>query len=622
MPMAPRESGDDSAIGRQLGLLLSDDGAPASEHTSPLRAMTRPFTTRKMLPVRYTIKEDNDGRYLTCVEAPNIAVRVERGLSINPSAARKYPKHTIFLDGAAQGEPFLDTQRSIINLDHHEGCVRAFTLATCEQAMVLILKGLDLATEAWKVYANEPDLDTVLAVWLLLNHRRLDDEQDRALRDRMMPIVRLQGVIDAHGLELKELSALPPALEHDTLATINDLRLDELEAKRAGTWGDIDFLEFTLASMQKIDELVYSPEDFRGLKNVDELARIPIASDRVAILCRSDVGIYELEEHLRGVHGDRLGLILLEKEPGIYTVRQVDPFLSTNLDTLYKRLNFLDPAATNNNRWGGSSDIGGSPRAGGTGLDPRAIANIVRWVYRPPRIARRAATLAGAAGVCAGVLLLVSLVAAPLSAGSSGLVRAGVIPGRLGLATVLLTLLGVLLTIFGERRFPGHFGLHRPRSSRWLGLLPLTILAGLAGGAWIFPSLNAVSVRGTGMLAGTAVVVLAAVGAEFLFRGVAFGILATSYPVFARKAGRWFSVPNLVAALLYTAASATLFTAPRWSIAVGGPAGGVAVWIAACVTLGLTCGLAREHSGSVAAPAALHATSAAVAWWVLALVGG
>ena len=56
-------------------------------------------------------------------------------------------KGTIFLDGAAKGEPFMDASRGIYNLDHHEGCVRSFTLSTCEQAMILIRKGLDLDGE-------------------------------------------------------------------------------------------------------------------------------------------------------------------------------------------------------------------------------------------------------------------------------------------------------------------------------------------------------------------------------------------------------------------------------------------------------------------------------------------
>jgi hypothetical protein len=90
-----------------------------------------------MLPVRYQVKEDDDGRYLTCIEASNISVRIDRSLSVSASSARKYPKGTIFLDGAAKGEPFIDSSRGVYNLDHHEGCVRSFTLSTCEQGRTI-----------------------------------------------------------------------------------------------------------------------------------------------------------------------------------------------------------------------------------------------------------------------------------------------------------------------------------------------------------------------------------------------------------------------------------------------------------------------------------------------------
>jgi hypothetical protein len=173
-------------------------------------AVTEPLPERTpaphFLPVRYQVKEDESGRYLTCVEASNIFVRIDKTLSVSASAARKYPKGTIFLDGAAKGEPFMDSSRGVYNLDHHEGCVRSFTLSTCEQAMIVIRRGLDLDGERWTVWANDPDLDTVLAIWLLLNHRRINEEGSSA-RKKIMPIVRLQGVIDAHGFELKELTA-------------------------------------------------------------------------------------------------------------------------------------------------------------------------------------------------------------------------------------------------------------------------------------------------------------------------------------------------------------------------------------------------------------------------------
>src|SRR5437764_838066 len=165
--------------------------------------------------------------------APTVTVRIKQGFCVTASAARSFPPGSIFLDGAAQGEPFIDPKRQLYNLDHHEGCVRSFTLATCEQAVVLVRKGLDLRRRDWTVYANDADLDTVLAIWVLLNHIRLN-EIDGQTRARIMPLLRLQGAIDAQGLELSDLCGLPPKLLADTQAWIDDLRARDLALTRCG----------------------------------------------------------------------------------------------------------------------------------------------------------------------------------------------------------------------------------------------------------------------------------------------------------------------------------------------------------------------------------------------------
>src|SRR5438552_2578280 len=181
---------------------------------------------------------------LTCVEAPTVSVRVQHGFTVTAGAARSAAPGSTFLDGAAQGEPFIDPKRENYNLDHHEGCVRSFLLATCEQAMVLIRKGLDLRKREWTVYANDADLDTVLAIWVLLNHLRLN-ERSTETRERVMPLVRLQGVIDAQGLDMLDMSALPPELLAETQARIDELREPELALKRRGRWGESDLLGYT-----------------------------------------------------------------------------------------------------------------------------------------------------------------------------------------------------------------------------------------------------------------------------------------------------------------------------------------------------------------------------------------
>ncbi|TMA57600.1 MAG: hypothetical protein E6J75_07305 [Deltaproteobacteria bacterium] len=247
---------------------------------------------------RYRIKRGRDGEVLTCIEAPTVTIRIKHGFCVTASAARSFASGSIFLDGAAQGEPFIDPKRQVYNLDHHEGCVRAFTLATCEQAMVLIRKGLDLRKRDWTVYANDPDLDTILAIWVLLNHIRLNELNGKT-RVRIMPLLRLQGLIDAQGLEMKDLCGLPPELLAETQASIDELRARELALKKRGRWQASDLLRFTADRLRAIDRLVYPPKHFDDVAEIDELVRAEIAGGSVAIVCRASAGIYEVERQLR-----------------------------------------------------------------------------------------------------------------------------------------------------------------------------------------------------------------------------------------------------------------------------------------------------------------------------------
>src|SRR5439155_5193917 len=362
---------------------------------------------RKSPPERYRIRPAPGGAVLTCVEAPTVRVRIRQGHTVTAAAARSATPGSIFLDGAAQGEPFIDPKRENYNLDHHEGCVRSFLLATCEQAMVLIRKGLDLRKREWTVYANDADLDTVLAIWVLLNHVRLN-ERSTETRERVMPLVRLQGVIDAQGLDMLDMSALPPELLAETQARIDELREPELALKRRGRWGESDLLGYTADRLRAIDRLVYSPTHFDDVTDVEQLARVEIATDSVAVVCRSKAGIYEVERLLRRLHGKRLGVIVLRTGATTYTLRQVNPYLPTSLERVYTHLNLVDPAAGGHrsaNRWGGSMEIGGSPRSTGTRLTPTQIAGVCRWAFRAPTVVQRLRRIAGTALSSAGILL-------------------------------------------------------------------------------------------------------------------------------------------------------------------------------------------------------------------------
>lgn len=314
---------------------------------------------------------------IVCRNAPNIRLVVERGLAVNAESRQRYPEQSIFLDGVYSGAPFLDNKARQYSLDHHAGCPRPLMLATCEQAVVMVLQGLPLGEGQWHLFINEPDLDAVLAAWVLHNHRVLMEDDHRLLR-RAMPLIRVQGVIDAHGLEKGVLSALPRRLYDAQKARIYELRGVEIRLKADSGWEKMDATGYVRDTLELLDQELLGPYVLRDVKppKLDEMS---LPARKLAVLCISTEGIYEVETQLRQRYHEELGVVVLDRGKGRMTLRQVDSFLPTSLSDLYPILNRRDPNVDDEleNCWGGSDDIGGAPRRTGTGLSGPEVLQIV-----------------------------------------------------------------------------------------------------------------------------------------------------------------------------------------------------------------------------------------------------
>jgi membrane protease YdiL (CAAX protease family) len=554
------------------------------------------------LPHRYSIRTKGDDCELVCSESPSLAVRIQRGLSISSTAVRKAPPGSIYLDGAAQGGPFVDAERGLFNLDHHEGCVRSFTLSTCEQAMVLTRKGLDLKAREWTIYANDPDLDTVLAIWVLLNHVRLNDANPE-IRTRLMPLVRLEGSIDAHGIEMKELCGFTAEVQEKLLGELEQLRSKEITLKKEGKWGEIDFLQYTADVLRAVDAMVYSSRHFEGVIEIEELARADIGENRIAIVCRSEKGVYEVEPELRRLYGNHLGVIVLQKDPRTYTLRQVDMFLPHALESVYERLNLMDPAAGNRrsgNRWGGSGEIGGSPRATGTTLTPQQISGALAQSYRRPTRVQRVGAL------CLAVLETAVLMGGPLAAmyllgwfhDPARSIEA-YLRNYTGIYAGALCALSGVLVVAASRRRRKLLGLCLPAGFDWLVLLPGALLGALIGGAWILPAaLTSFWAILDLQWVYIASAIACPIGAEVLFRGWVHGRLAQHFSTMHTD-GRWFvSWPVFISSMLYASYSALPFL-PFFDR-------GVALTFVGALLFGLSSGMVRERSESLVPCLILH----------------
>lgn len=567
-------------------------------------------TSGNNLPERYVIKTNDDERILICLEAPNLKVHIEAGLTVSASVARKSPAGTIFLDGVAQCEPFMDHERQVYNFDHHEGCVRSFTKATCEQALVMYMKGLDFQSRDWNIFANEPDLDAILAIWIMLNHGRIA-HQDPTQRRILFALIHYEGLIDALGLELKELSALPPELMRKMQRVIDHLRSNEVYLKRENEWEQTDFLTYTAMLLHKIDQIFYKAEDFKDYLGIQELARMDLSGQRICAVVDADMGIYEIEPYLNKIYGNRLGIVFLKKGFNTYTVRQMDLFMPISLEEIYDKLNFADPAVkcrTQNNKWGGSADIGGSPRDSGTHMDPAEIVLACHEAVRKPGLFYQAyhfaatAVLLGAIVTCALIVRFswdafqwVSTVPAfPLLASPD-----------FGFFATLLAASAVALIIASYRR-PWQYGWTTPMGKTWWLLLPLVLAAGTVGGTWT-PARLAQSMDWSEWI------VLGALGmplaAELLFRGLGHGLIAQTTAT-QRCDSRWF--------LSWPVASTTLaYVAYIWMLTIinsqttGWSDGLLKTGAAALFGVGL--GMVRERSQSLAPALLFHVMAACTA---------
>jgi len=552
-------------------------------------------------PDRYSVRERDGLSVLVGREAPGVAVRLERGFAFTETEARKLGERTILLDGAGAFGPLIDDSTHLYNLDHHQGCLRAFTLATCEQALILVRKGLELDKSEWTIYANEPDLDTLFAIWVLLNYRRVRDFSPEG-RDRVVPLLRLEGAIDANGFDLANFCGLPQSELERQRKELDRLHQLELDARRRGDWSTADLKEHCRLILKEIDRIAYRPEDLEDDTSVEEeYGHVDIGQGRVAVICRDSAGIYEIETRLKKIWSDRLGIIALEKEPGQFTLRRSASLAGIDLKAAYDRLNLLDPAVDGkppSKKWGGSDEIGGSPRGEGTGLTPREIAKILKLTYqkaRPGDSWRQGFAAAGwslfVGALAAGLAFTQRFLS--LELGSPAYDQW--LPALL--VALLLIALSYWLTRRESRGWTWLYGWRQSAGWRWWPLaLALGVLAWL-GAAWVPPTSSA-EAGPLAMALGT--LGLLAIGIEMLFRGLAHGLQVLDAEIQRIDGPYFISRPTLISALLFS----SMALAAQWQLGSlayygwGFPLDVLADW-SLLFAAGVVAGVLRERSLSL-----------------------
>ena len=294
-------------------------------------------------------------------------------------------------------------------------------------------------------------------------------------------------------------------------------------------------------------------------------------------------------------------MIALEKEPGHYTLRRASTLSDIDLNDAYRLLNLLDPNVDGrppSKRWGGSDNIGGSPRPQGSALSPSELLRVLGAVYRSPKrwqwplaVARAALLVAGlgAFGAVAG------LGGSAIPAIATGL---GDVTARIATFSLFVGVASWLLSwLFSGRRL-WLYGWRRPAGADWLPLVLVAVLAAVPMRVW-FPQPAALDPAAIALaLAGVALV---AVAAESWFRGLVHGLLQLDSRV-QSPGGPWHvSEAAWASAGLYAATVVALSLPVIWTepSRILPPAQEIAVLAAASGAAGLALATIRERSLSL-----------------------
>lgn len=273
------------------------------------------------------------------VRVGGVEVLVDRGATFTLDELDGW---TVALDGAVRG-PQLDAASMRLSLDHHDGCVRLVTSATCVQALDLLNVGFDPA--GCTVVVNDVDGDTVLSVVLLAYPELLEGPS----ASTVFQLVHAVGKVDAHGPGYR----LPGDAQRVADRFFTDVMAPEQDHRHAGTYGTCDLAELLVECVSNTVAFIDGNLESRRPR---ASAPIEVLHEGTgwAVARSAAFGFDEL--YRLGFDG---GVIANPQVDGTtaYTVgRRSDLVASFPVPEILAALAAVEPG------WGGGSSIGGAPR--------------------------------------------------------------------------------------------------------------------------------------------------------------------------------------------------------------------------------------------------------------------
>ena len=281
------------------------------------------------------------------------------------------PRFSIALDGYVKGPPRFLIQGPYANFNHHEGVARIATRSTCAQVYYYIRLGLlDTFQKNGKpharVYINDVDQDACLSCWLLKNSEKLEGLRFDNL---LVQMILFEDILDASAGAYpvhpdnpqihRQAWVYEPYTRARADGRIYRMSKKEMQGVLSAVCARIDAAIDGSAKKIKLDtryEKIGGGPGWQMIYEEGPYARTKLFSQKIKAY---------------------VALVESRKDRYAYTIGKMSPFVMFPVERIYDALNKAEGLYSQENCWGGSAIIGGSPRKTGSRLRPKEVQEVI-----------------------------------------------------------------------------------------------------------------------------------------------------------------------------------------------------------------------------------------------------
>ncbi|MCP4181307.1 MAG: hypothetical protein GY756_26385 [bacterium] len=282
------------------------------------------------------------------------------------------PNYSIALDGFVYGMSRFNTEKCIVNFNHHEEVNRMATRSTCAQVYMALRQGLmesfnENNTPKLNIFVNDSDQDVSLSVWLLNNHDKISSRRVTPLINRL---VFTEDILDttsgAYPFD-------PNSKQMQELEWIFEPYTKLRTSFQLFSMNDIEIAETILSVSKRIDKYCNGKN---GLTSLD-LRFDKLGGGKNWTLIKEIGGAARTGLYHTGIRA-YISVYKIKNNTYTYSIGKMSQFDKFPIKKLYKVLNNAENLShSSSNSWGGGDIIGGSPRLTGSTIPPKEIEKIV-----------------------------------------------------------------------------------------------------------------------------------------------------------------------------------------------------------------------------------------------------